>query len=197
VPRGPLDDWQGRREPGVLEVCGRPRTQPVCPCGSHETRSTAERFRGVRQRDQANARGVRTRDTSDRCRLTAIAGGRPTEDPYPAAAVEALEGRSLHRGLAGSQEGGHRPAGSAERSGGPPNPAEAAIRRSPKRRLRTSDPPVARRREWQPPADRGERFHRRNRPRRPDRRRRTRHRGVTEMAWRAQLRAVGRWPRPG
>src|SRR5262245_8782013 len=28
VARGPLDDWQGRREPGVLEVRGRPRTQP-------------------------------------------------------------------------------------------------------------------------------------------------------------------------
>src|SRR5262245_18354941 len=26
--RGPRDDWQGRREPGVLEVRGRPRTQP-------------------------------------------------------------------------------------------------------------------------------------------------------------------------
>jgi hypothetical protein len=49
VARGPLDDWRGRREPSVLEVRGRPRTQPVCPCGiPGETRSTAERFRVVR-----------------------------------------------------------------------------------------------------------------------------------------------------
>src|SRR4030095_358882 len=28
VARGPLDDWQGRTEPGGLEGRGRPRTQP-------------------------------------------------------------------------------------------------------------------------------------------------------------------------
>lgn len=179
VARGPLDDRQGRREPSVLEVRGRPENA------------------ARRQPDRANARRLWTRDTSDRCRLTAIAGGRPTEDPYPAAAVGALEGRFLHRDLAGSQGGGHRPAGSAGRSGGPPIPAEAAIHRSPKRRLRTSDPPVARRRGWPPPADRGERFHRRNRLRRPDRRKRTRHRGVIETARRTQLRALDRWQRLG
>jgi hypothetical protein len=49
VAGGPLDDWQGRREPGVLEVHGRPRTQPLATCGGPaETCSSAGRLRGVR-----------------------------------------------------------------------------------------------------------------------------------------------------
>jgi hypothetical protein len=49
VAGGPLDDCQGGREPGVLEVRGRPMTRPVCTCGvPAETCSSAERFRGVR-----------------------------------------------------------------------------------------------------------------------------------------------------
>ena len=46
MARGPLDDWQGRKEPRVLEV--------------REATENAAR----RQRDRANARRLWTRDTS-------------------------------------------------------------------------------------------------------------------------------------
>ena len=49
VARGPLDDWQGRKEPRVLEV--REATENAASVflrGPAETWSSAERFRGVR-----------------------------------------------------------------------------------------------------------------------------------------------------
>jgi hypothetical protein len=64
VAGAPLDDWQGRREPGVLEVRGRPRTQPVCNAGSPRKRGEQRGAFpwGAHQRDPANAKRLWTRE---------------------------------------------------------------------------------------------------------------------------------------
>ena len=66
VARGPLDDWQGRKEPRVPEV--REATENAAsvflrgPRGNVEQRGAFPW--GAHQRDRANARRLWTRDTS-------------------------------------------------------------------------------------------------------------------------------------